>query len=96
VRRALEADNAQAVEVSSPNSLYELTVKTAMPRGTAVPKGRISLPREPKVKTRDRILVFAEGRTAEEARRAGAEFVGGVELAEGVCSWSTHISGIFG
>jgi len=78
-------DNVQAVEVSSPNSLYELTVKTAMPRGSALPKGRVNLPKEPKAKTSDRILVFAEGQIAEEAKKAGAEFVGGTELVEDVC-----------
>ncbi|KAI0043536.1 ribosomal protein L1 [Auriscalpium vulgare] len=66
--------------------MYELTVKTAMPRGSAIPKGRISLPREPKSKERDRILVFAEGRQAEEAKKAGADIVGGVELVDGVVS----------
>jgi large subunit ribosomal protein L1 len=55
-----------------------------MPRGAAIPKGRMSLPREPKDQIRDRILVFAEGRAAEEARRAGADVVGGPELIEPV------------
>jgi hypothetical protein len=55
-----------------------------MPRGSAIPKGRISLPREPKAKPKDKVLVFAEGKTAEEARRAGADIVGGAELVEGV------------
>ena len=57
-----------------------------MPRGTAIPKGRINLPREPKAKTKDKLFVFAEGRQADEARRAGADFVGGVEAIEAVCS----------
>lgn len=56
-----------------------------MPRGSTIPKGRISLPREPKEKEKDRILVFAEGRQADEAKRAGAAIVGGAELIEGVC-----------
>lgn len=56
-----------------------------MKRGTTIPKGRINLPREAKAKPKDRVLVFAEGRQADEARRAGAEFVGGTELIEGVC-----------
>lgn len=60
-------------------------IKTAMKRGTTIPKGRINLPREAKAKPKDRVLVFAEGRQADEARRAGAEFVGGTELIEGVC-----------
>lgn len=74
----------QAVEVTRPFATYELTVKTAMPRGVAVPKGRINLPREPKPITKDRILVFAEGRDAEIAKRAGATIVGGLELVDQV------------
>ena len=74
----------QAVEVGFPNATYELTIKTAMPRGVAIPKGRISLPREPKAKAKDIILVFADGKAAEAAKKAGADIVGGVELAEAV------------
>ncbi|TFY79445.1 hypothetical protein EWM64_g4572 [Hericium alpestre] len=77
---------AQSVEVSSPGATFELTVKTAMPRGSAIPKGRVSLPREPKEKTKDRILVFADGRAADDAKAAGADIVGGLELVEGVLS----------
>ena len=72
------------MEVSSPNSTYELTVKTEMKSGVAVPKGRINLPRETKPKSQDQILVFAEGRQADEARKAGAHIVGGPELIDGV------------
>ena len=74
----------QAVEVGSPNATYELTIKTAMPRGTAIPKGRISLPREPKAKAKDKILVFADGKAADAAKKAGADIVGGAELVEAV------------
>ncbi|KAH9982754.1 ribosomal protein L1-like protein [Lactifluus volemus] len=76
----------RAVEVGSPNATYELVIKTAMPRGSAIPKGRVSLPREPKPKAKDKVLVFAEGKAAEEAKRAGADMVGGAELVEGVAS----------
>lgn len=72
------------MEVAKPNATYELVIKTEMKRGSAVPKGRFNLPREVKAKTKDRVLVFAEGRQAEEARRAGADYVGGTELIEGV------------
>ncbi|KAH9004166.1 ribosomal protein L1-like protein [Lactarius hatsudake] len=72
----------RAVEVGSPNATYELTIKTAMPRGAAIPKGRVSLPREPKAKIKDKILVFADGKAAEAAKKAGADIVGGPELAE--------------
>jgi large subunit ribosomal protein L1 len=74
----------QSVEVGCPNATYELTVKTAMPRGSAIPKGRISLPREPKPKPKDKVLVFADGKAVEEAKRAGADIVGGAELVEAV------------
>jgi len=75
----------RAVEVARPTGAYELFVKTDL-RGTGltVPKGRINIPREPKPKLEDTILVFAEGRQAEEAKRAGAQIVGGTELIEGI------------
>src|ERR1700691_6004622 len=74
----------ESVEVGSPNATYELTIKTAMPRGATIPKGRVSLPREPKPKAKDKILVFADGKAAEAAKKAGADIVGGAELAEAV------------
>ncbi|KAH9486351.1 50S ribosomal protein L1 [Psilocybe cubensis] len=74
----------RAVEVASPKSTYELTVKTSVGNGVAVPRGRVNLPREAKAKTEDKILVFAEGRIAEEAKKAGAHIVGGTELIDGI------------
>ncbi|KAI0715087.1 ribosomal protein L1 [Earliella scabrosa] len=79
-------DVLRAVEVASPNATYELVVKTEMGKGSTIPKGRFNLPRETKAKERDHILVFAEGRQAEEAKKAGADIVGGLELVEGVIS----------
>ncbi|KAI6136261.1 ribosomal protein L1 [Pisolithus sp. B1] len=76
----------RAVEVARPHSTYEITIRTAMSRGAPVPTGRINLPREAKPKKEARILVFAEGRQAEEARRAGAHVVGGLELVESVAA----------
>lgn len=70
--------------MASPNATYELVVKTAMGKGTAIPKGRYLLPREAKKVEGDKILVFAEGRAAHEARQAGADIVGGLELVDGV------------
>jgi len=64
--------------------LYELSIKTELGNGTAVPRGRVNLPREAKPKGEDKILVFAEGRHAEDAKNAGAHIVGGTELIEGV------------
>ncbi|KAF8624209.1 hypothetical protein AX15_005975 [Amanita polypyramis BW_CC] len=76
----------RAVEVASSNATYELYVKTEIKNGVAVPKGRVNLPREAKPKSEETILVFAEGRLAEEAKKAGAHIVGGPELIEGVAS----------
>lgn len=72
------------MEVASPNATYELVVKTAMGKGSTIPKGRYNLPRATKEQSKDRILVLAEGRQAEEAKKAGADIVGGLELVEGV------------
>ncbi|KAF9786756.1 ribosomal protein L1 [Thelephora terrestris] len=74
----------RAVEVARPNATLELTVKTAMPKGTTIPKGRLTWPREAKPRTEERVLVFAEGRLAEEAKRAGAHIVGGLELVDDI------------
>ena len=79
-----ERRNEKAVEVASPNATYELVVKTAMGKGSTIPKGRYNLPRATKEQSKDRILVLAEGRQAEEAKKAGADIVGGLELVEGV------------
>ncbi|TFK94958.1 ribosomal protein L1 [Polyporus arcularius HHB13444] len=76
----------RAVEVASPNATYELVVKTEMGKGSTIPKGRFNLPRETKSQGKDRILVLAEGRQAEEAKKAGADIVGGLELVEGIIS----------
>ncbi|KAI1794007.1 ribosomal protein L1 [Ganoderma leucocontextum] len=76
----------RAVEVASPNATYELVVKTEMGKGSTIPKGRFNLPRQTKEQSKDRVLVFAEGRQAEEAKKAGADIVGGLELVEGIIS----------
>jgi large subunit ribosomal protein L1 len=55
-----------------------------MKNGVAVPKGRVNLPREAKPMNEDKILVFAEGRQAEEAKKAGAHIIGGTELIDGI------------
>lgn len=75
----------QAVEVARPNSTYELVIRTAMSRGAPIPTGRINLPREAKPRKEYRILVFADGRQADEAKKAGAHVVGGLELVDAVC-----------
>ena len=83
------------MEVLRPQNTYELTVKTAMPKGVAVPRGRIALPFEPKERKRDKVIVFADGQNAQKAKKAGADIVGGPELIEPVslekCFASTFI-----
>ncbi|KXN88914.1 50S ribosomal protein L1, partial [Leucoagaricus sp. SymC.cos] len=74
----------QAIEVASPNNTYELFIKTEIKSGVAVPRGRVNLPRDAKPRTEDKVLVFAEGRQAEEAKKAGAHIVGGTELIDGI------------
>lgn len=74
----------KAVEVARPNATLELVIKTAMPKGTTIPKGRLTWPREAKPQSEERVLVFAEGRQADEAKRAGAHIVGGLELVDDV------------
>ncbi|KAF6754296.1 50S ribosomal protein L1 [Ephemerocybe angulata] len=62
----------RAVEVASPNAIYELSIKTLVGNGIAVPKGRVSLPREAKSSPDEKIL------------KAGADFVGGLEMCEAI------------
>ena len=70
--------------MTRPNATLELTIKTGMPKGTTIPKGRLTWPREAKPRSEERILVFAEGRQADEAKNAGAHVVGGIELVDDV------------
>lgn len=79
---------SKAVEVSRPNATLEVVIKTAMPKGTTIPKGRLTWPREAKPQSEERVLVFAEGRQADEAKRAGAHIVGGLELVDDVSTSS--------
>ncbi|KZV82843.1 ribosomal protein L1 [Exidia glandulosa HHB12029] len=79
----------RAVEITRPNSMFELVIKTELDRsagGVTIPKGRINLPREPKERKKDVILVFADGQKADDARKAGADYVGGTELIEDLLS----------
>jgi len=72
--------------------MFNLYIKAEITNGVTIPKGRVNLPREAKAMTEDKILVFAEGRQAEEAKKAGAHIVGGPELIDGVCSIPSAVS----
>lgn len=75
----------KAVEVGTPNSAYELSVLTHFVRGQAAHRGKVSLPRDPRTKA-EVMLVFAEGKQGQAAIKAGASYVGGVELIGDVLS----------
>ncbi|KAG8691256.1 mitochondrial 54S ribosomal protein mrpl1 [Ceratobasidium sp. 423] len=69
----------QSAEAGRPLSAYELHIKTQFTRGQAPLRGRIALPRDPRTRG-ETVLVFAEGKAAQDAREAGAAHVGGEEL----------------
>ncbi|CAO3668772.1 unnamed protein product [Umbelopsis ramanniana] len=72
----------KAVEVGRPQHQIEMHVQCKIEKSTPPIRGSISLPRG--VKQEASILVFAEGKKADEARSAGAAYVGGQELIEQV------------
>jgi large subunit ribosomal protein L1 len=83
--------------VTRPKATFEIVIKTGMPKGTTVPKGRMNLPRSAKQKSKEVVLAFAEGRQADEAKRAGVDIVGGPELVDGVSmhSYAHRVTLIF-
>ncbi|KAG2177731.1 hypothetical protein INT43_002978 [Umbelopsis isabellina] len=72
----------KAAEVGRPQHQLEMHVQCKIEKSTPPIRGSIILPRN--VKQEATILVFAEGKKAEEARAAGATYVGGHELIEQV------------
>ncbi|KAF8915113.1 ribosomal protein L1-like protein [Mucidula mucida] len=76
----------KAISLSPRPPTLSLFVKAKMGSGIPIPRGRYKLPREPKSKTEQTILVFAEGRQADDAKRAGAHIIGGIELCDGILS----------
>ncbi|KAF8320513.1 ribosomal protein L1-like protein [Cantharellus anzutake] len=75
----------KAVEATSSTSAFELAVITHHTKGSAPPRSRIILPRDPRSKP-EIMLVFAEGKQAASAKRLGAAYVGGAELIPDVLS----------
>ncbi|CAE6441092.1 unnamed protein product [Rhizoctonia solani] len=74
-----EDELKKSVEAGRPLSAYELHIKTQFTRGQAPLRGRIALPRDPRTRG-ETVLVFADGKAAQDAREAGAAHVGGEEL----------------
>lgn len=54
-------------------------------KGSAPPRGRISLPRDPRA-SQEQMLVFAEGKKVLQAKKLGAAYAGGAELIDDVLS----------
>lgn len=69
----------QSLEVSRPFSAYEIEVVTRFDKSAPPLRGRISLPRDAR-KDEETVLVFAQGPAAEQAKAAGAKYVGGEDL----------------
>jgi large subunit ribosomal protein L1 len=77
--RVLIKGFAQSLEVSRPFSAYEIEVVTRFDKSAPPLRGRISLPRDAR-KNEETVLVFAQGPAAEQAKAAGAKYVGGEDL----------------
>ncbi|KAI8081989.1 ribosomal protein L1-like protein [Gilbertella persicaria] len=72
----------KAFEVGNPNHQIEAHVQCKIEKSTPLIRGSLVLPKS--IKQEATILVFATGKKAEEAKAAGAHFVGGEELIEKV------------
>lgn len=72
----------KAFEVGNPSHQIEAHVQCKIEKSTPLIRGSLVLPKS--IKQEATILVFATGKKAEEAKAAGAHFVGGEELIEKV------------
>ncbi|ORX57443.1 ribosomal protein L1 [Hesseltinella vesiculosa] len=72
----------QAMEVGHPTHKIEAHIQCKIEKSTPLIRGSVVLPKN--IKQEATILVFATGKLADEARAAGAKFVGGEELVEQV------------
>jgi large subunit ribosomal protein L1 len=68
----------RAWDVGNPQHQVEVHIKCAVEKSSPVVRGSIVLPKS--IKQEATILVFAEGKAAEDAKQAGAHIVGGTEL----------------
>ncbi|KAF9021739.1 ribosomal protein L1 [Hymenopellis radicata] len=76
----------KAISLAPRPPTLSLFVKAKMGSGIPIPRGRYKLPREPKSKTEHTILVFAKVDKRNDAKRAGAHVIGGIELCDGILS----------
>ncbi|GAN10207.1 50S ribosomal protein L1 [Mucor ambiguus] len=74
----------KAFEVGNPSHQIEAHVQCKIEKSTPLIRGSLVLPKS--IKQEATILVFATGKKADEAKAAGAHFVGGEEMIEKVQS----------
>ncbi|KAL1917305.1 mitochondrial 54S ribosomal protein uL1m [Calcarisporiella thermophila] len=74
----------KAYEVGNPGHRIELHIQCKWDKQSQPIRSALTLPKS--VTDETRILVFAEGKKAEEAKQAGAQIVGGSELIEEIKS----------
>ncbi|KAI8093379.1 ribosomal protein L1-like protein [Halteromyces radiatus] len=72
----------KAMEVGHPSHQIEAHIQCKIEKSTPLIRGSLVLPKS--IKQEATIVVFATGKKAEEARAAGAQYVGGEELIEQV------------
>ncbi|KAI8055542.1 ribosomal protein L1-like protein [Syncephalis plumigaleata] len=72
----------RALDAGYPDKQFEVHVKCATDKHNPSVRGSIVLPRN--IKQEATILVFAEGKAAEDAKSAGAAIVGGPDLVTSV------------
>lgn len=72
----------KAFEVGEPTHTIEAHIHCKIEKGTQIIRGSVILPRA--IKEESTVLVFATGKQAEDAKKAGAHYVGGEELVEKV------------
>ncbi|KAI7904873.1 ribosomal protein L1-like protein [Cokeromyces recurvatus] len=72
----------KAIEVGNPSHQIEAHIQCKIEKSTPLIRGSLVLPKS--IKQEATILVFATGKKAEEAKAAGAQYVGGDEMIEKV------------
>lgn len=72
----------KAMEVGHPSHQIEAHIQCKIEKSTPLIRGSLVLPKS--IKQEATIVVFATGKKADEARAAGAQYVGGEELIEQV------------
>ncbi|OZJ02429.1 hypothetical protein BZG36_04461, partial [Bifiguratus adelaidae] len=78
----MRTSSPATVEAGRPMHQYEIHVQCKIEKSTPLIRGSVMLPKG--LKDESKVLVFAEAKKAEEARQAGAAYVGGADLIDQV------------